>query len=241
MKRPTPLFGATPEQAEHFLTLYRRATLRAAAAEAGLNIIQATMIARHSGVLRITEAAIINSKSGETGRIGEQIFQHYFPEAVNTNLSVRHNNPAYDFILNGVRIDIKTSALCTGNRRKGDGKIYFRCHNKLETDLFVVIVKADTATAIDDEAAYRHCFIIPSLFLLNHTHVNISESVLHGSNAAWSEHLFPIEKMHETVMMMAENPEMLTIPPELAECAQLNRKIKKEVKNAKPKRHRTTA
>ena len=33
MKRPTPLFGATPEQAEHFLTLYRSAPLRAADAD----------------------------------------------------------------------------------------------------------------------------------------------------------------------------------------------------------------
>ena len=77
--------------------------------------------------------------------------------------------------------------------------------------------------------------------LLNHVKIEIIESVLRGDNAAWAEYLFPIEKMRETVMMMAENPEMLTIPPELAECAQLNRKIKKEVKNAKPKRHRTTA
>lgn len=118
MKRPTPLFGATPEQAEHFLTLYRSAPLRAAAAEAGLNIIQATMIARHSGCLRITEAAIVNSKHGEIGRMGEEIFQQHFPEAVNCNTSVAQNNPAYDFVLNGMRIDIKTSCLSASGREK---------------------------------------------------------------------------------------------------------------------------
>lgn len=240
MKRPTPLFGATPEQAEHFLTLYRSATLRAAAAEAGLNIIQATMIARHSGCLRITEAAIVNSKHGEIGRMGEEIFQQHFPEAVNCNTSVAQNNPAYDFVLNGMRIDIKTSCLSASGRGK-NRKIRFRCDNKFDTDLFIIIVKQDSAAAVHDHAAYRHCFIIPSLMLLNHVKIEIIESVLRGDNAAWAEYLFPIEKMRETVMMMAENPEMLTIPPELAECAQLNRKIKKEVKNAKPERHRTTA
>lgn len=202
MKRPTPLFGATPEQAEHFLTLYRSAPLRAAAAESGLNIIQATMIARHSGVLRITEAAIINSKSGETGRIGEQIFQHYFPEAVNCNTSVAQNNPAYDFILNGMRIDIKTSCLSASGRGK-NRKIRFRCDNKFDTDLFIIIVKQDSAAAVHDHAAYRHCFIIPSLMLLNHVKIEIIESVLRGDNAAWAEYLLKTVLIQTTMKCSA--------------------------------------
>ena len=103
-------YGASPEQAEKFLQLYRAKTpLRAAAEEAGINIIQATMLARGAGILRITEAAIASSKTGGIGIMGERIFSKYLPEAVNCNLSVRHANPNYDFILNGCTIDGKTS------------------------------------------------------------------------------------------------------------------------------------
>lgn len=53
-------FGASPEQAERFIGLYQAKTpIRAAAHEAGISIIQATMIARHSGILRLTEGFIV--------------------------------------------------------------------------------------------------------------------------------------------------------------------------------------
>ena len=97
-------FGASPEQAERFIDLYQAKTpIRAAAHEAGISIIQATMIARHSGILRLTEGFIVNSRGAEIGRIGENLFARHLPEAVNTNLSVSFNNPAYDFILNGAK------------------------------------------------------------------------------------------------------------------------------------------
>lgn len=232
-------FGATQAQADKFLELYKaKAPLRAAAEEAGINIIQATMIARHSGILRITEAAIINSRAGEIGRTGENIFQKHFPEAVNTNLSVRQNNPYYDFILNGVRIDVKTS---TGVNARGQKKFRIRVGNKFKTDLFVLIVKEDDAADIEDESAYKHCFIIPSLFLLNNKKLEINKGVLRGEKLAWSEYLFPIEQMRENVLMLTQNPEMLAIPPEVRELAELNGKVKEGVRHAKTKRNRTTA
>lgn len=233
-------FGATQAQADKFLELYKaKAPLRAAAEEAGINIIQATMIARHSGVLRITEAAIVNSKSGEIGRTGEDIFQKHFPEAVNTNLSVRHNNPYYDFVLNGVRIDVKTSA--GSKARGGKDKFKIRVGNKFKTDLFVAILKEDGATDIEDESAYKHCLIIPSLFLINHSKLEICKEILNGEKLAWSEYLFPIEQMRENVLMLVQNPEMLAIPPEVKELAELNGKVKEGVRHAKTKRNRTTA
>lgn len=233
-------FGATPTQAEDFLRLYKTAPLRAAAEEAGINIIQATMIARHAGCLRITEAAIVNSKAGEIGRVGERIFQKHLPEAVNTNLSVRHNNPCYDFILNGAKIDVKTSAGCKRAYGKED-KYPIRCGNKFQTDLFVIIVKEDKNADWEDEAAYRHCFIIPSLFLINHEKVEINKAVLRGEKLAWSEYLFPIGALRENLLMLTANPEMLAIPPELRECANLTQRLKKETRNAKSERHRKTA
>ena len=235
-------FGATEEQAAHFLELYRCSTLRAAAEEAGINIIQATMIARHSGILRITEAAIVNSKAGEIGRIGEEIFQKHLPEAVNTNLSVQLNNPSYDFILNGVKIDIKTSAGAKG-QRGADDKYRFSCHNKFKADLFVLIVKENKQASARDESAYRHCFIIPSLFLLNHEKIEICKAVVEGEKLAWAEYLFPIEALRENLLMLTAHPEMLAIPPEWRECAELSRKVKREVQHekAKAKRNRSAA
>ena len=234
-------FGATEAQVEQFLAHYRSAPLRAAAEEAGINIIQATMIARMSGVLRITEAAIVNSKAGEIGRIGEQIFQKHLPEAVNTNLSVRMNNPHYDFILNGVKIDIKTSAGSKSGRGQED-KYRIKCVNKFETDVFVIIVKEDKQAAVDDLSAYRHCFIIPSLLLVNHEKIEIHKGVLRGNDFAWAEYMFPIEEMRGNLLMLSAHPEMLAIPPELRECSQLNRQIKRESAHyAKPKRHRKIA
>ncbi|MCP2041901.1 hypothetical protein L1281_002519 [Neisseria sp. HSC-16F19] len=231
-------FGATQEQADRFISLYKQAPLRAAAEEVGLSIIQATMIARHAGCLRITEAAIVNSKAGEIGRMGEQIFHKHLPEAVNTNLSIRHNNPCYDFILNGAKIDIKTSAGCKSNRGQED-KYRIKCSNKFETDIFVIIVKEDDNAALSDEAAYRHCFIIPSLFLVNHEKIEICKAVLRGAKMAWAEYLFPIEALRENLLMLTADPKLLAIPPELREAAKLNRELKKETRHAK--RNRKTA
>ena len=218
-------FGATDAQIKTFLATYGQANIRAAAHAAGIDIIQATMIARHSGVLRITEAAIVNSKAGETGRVGEEIFQDIFPEAVNANLAVQRNMPRYDFILNGVKIDIKTTALSESGRGQ-QRKIRLRCDNKLETDIFIILVKADKEAAIKDKSAYRHAFIIPSLVLINHKKIEILEDVLYGSGKAWSEYLYPIEKLKETIEMMTAYPELLAIPDELKETVKANDKLK---------------
>lgn len=189
-------------------------------------------LARGAGILRITEAAIVNGKSGEIGIVGERIFSRHLPEAVNCNLSVKHANPDYDFVLNGCTIDVKTSVgikLVNGKR-----KFKFKAPNKFKVDLYVLIVKADADAANDDESAFTHCFIIPSLFLLNHNRVEImSEVVTDGKKMAWSEYLFPIEAMRDNIMMLTANREMLAIPDELKECAELNQEIKKGVRNGK--------
>ncbi|UOP02051.1 hypothetical protein [Kingella potus] len=63
-------YGASREQAERFVTLYRaKAPIRAAAHEAGISIIQATMIAQASGILRLTEGFIVNSRGAEIGAL----------------------------------------------------------------------------------------------------------------------------------------------------------------------------
>lgn len=218
-------FGATDAQIKTFLATYEKSHIRAAAHAAGIDIIQAMMIARHSGVLRITEAAVVNSKAGETGRVGEEIFQDIFPQAVNANLAVQRNMPRYDFILNGVKIDIKTTALSMSGKGP-QRKIRLRCENKLETDIFVIFVKADKEAGIKDKKAYRHVFIIPSLVLINHKKIEILEDVLHGSGKAWSEYLYPIGKLKEKIEMLTAYPELLAIPDELKETVKANDKLK---------------
>lgn len=228
-------FGATEEQIKTFLSVYGQSHIRAAANAAGIDIIQATMIARHSGVLRITEAAIVNSKAGETGRIGEEIFQDIFPDAVNANLAIQRNMPRYDFILNGVKIDIKTTALSVSGKGK-QRKIRLRCDNKLETDIFVIFAKADQEADIKDKSAYKHVFIIPSLALINHKKIEIVEEVLHGSGKAWSEYLYPIGKLKETIEMMVAYPELLAIPDELKETVKANDKLKTAINQNRNRR-----
>lgn len=230
-------FGATDAQVTTFLAAYEQANIRAAAHAAGIDIIQATMIARHSGVLRITEAAIVNSKAGETGRVGEEIFQDIFPDAVNANLTIRRNMPRYDFLLNGVKIDIKTTGLSESGKGK-QRKIRLRCDNKLETDIFVIFVKADQAADIKDKSAYRHVFIIPSLILINHRKIEIVEDVLHGSGRAWSEYLYPIEKLKEKIEMLTAYPELLAIPDELKETVKANDKLKSTICKNRSRRNK---
>lgn len=234
-------FGASQQQAELFVQLYQhdKKPLRAAAAEAGIDIICATMLAQQTGHMRFTEAVIVNSKQGEQGRMGEDLFQQHVPEAVNCNTSIRYANPSYDFILDGLRIDIKCSAGFIHKNKKNARIFPIKLTNVLKTDLFVMIVKSERNTPNEPES-YRHCFIIPSLFLINmSSKTEIREAALHDPTMAYNEYCYPIEQMAEKVRQIAANKEMFAIPDELKSLANTNRKLKKEVNHAK--RNRTTA
>ena len=234
-------FGASPEQAERFIGLYQAKTpIRAAAHEAGISIIQATMIARHSGILRLTEGFIVNSRGAEIGRIGENLFARHLPEAVNTNLSVSFNNPAYDFILNGAKIDVKSSAGFESGSNKENLKFRFRAKNKFQTDLFVLFVKPDPAADETDEDSNTHCFIIPTLCLLNQKQVEVTLKTIRQKTGAWSEFLFPVGELRENVLMLTQDPAALKIPQEIREAAELNQALKDET-HAQSKRNRPAA
>lgn len=234
-------FGASREQADRFIALYRgKAPIRAAAYEAGISIIQATMIAQASGILRLTEGFIVNSRGAEIGRVGESLFARHLPEAVNTNLSVQFNNPAYDFILNGAKIDVKSSAGFENKGNKGNLKYRFRCHNKFKTDLFVMFAKTNPEADDSDADSYTHCLIIPSLFLLNQKHVEITQKTIAEKQGAWSEFLFPVAELRQNLLLLTTNPQHLAIPPELKTAAQANQTLKDEC-HAKSKRNRTAS
>ena len=234
-------FGASREQADRFIALYRgKAPIRAAAHEAGISIIQATMIAQASGILRLTEGFIVNSRGAEIGRVGESLFARHLPEAVNTNLSVQFNNPAYDFILNGAKIDVKSSAGFENKGNKGNLKYRFRCRNKFKTDLFVMFAKTNPEADDGDADSYTHCLIIPSLFLLNQKQVEVTQKTIMEKKGAWSEFLFPVAELRQNILLLTANPQHLAIPPELKTAAQANQTLKDEC-HAKSKRNCTTA
>lgn len=227
--------GISPTQTETFLHHYQaqRIPLRAAAQAAGLNIIQATLLARHAGCLRITEAAIINSKQGEIGRIGEDLFQQHLPEAINTNLSVAFNHPGFDFLLGTLRIDIKTSSGSAARKGSKLKKYRFRCDNKSKTDVFVLFVQQDTEADSQDPATYSHCFVIPSLHLLNHLKLEICADALTNPARAWHDFAIPINRLSDTMRLLAAHPEAIAVPPELMQAVEQQDQLKKHLKQRK--------
>ena len=228
----------TKQQTDIFLEHYASKPLRVAAAAAGIDVIQATVLAKKHGCLRTLEAAIINSPQGEQGRMGEEMFQAHLPQAINCNTHITYANPAYDFILNGLKIDVK----CSAGSERNNGKRSFpvKMGNALKTDLFVIFVKADK-DAPNEESSYRHCFIIPSLFLLSVLKLEIAEKAIFDSTYAWHEYCYPIEKLREVVTNIAENKEAFAIPEEVRTTADAHRKLKKEINRGKQKRNSATA
>jgi len=223
-------YGVSRQQAELFTRLYadEKKPLRAAAAEVGIDIITATMLAQQTGHIRFTEAVIVNSPQGEQGRMGEEIFQRHLPEAVNCNTSIRYANPAYDFLLDGLRIDTKCSAGSLA-KKGGNRRVFpFNIKNALKTDCFVFIVKTK-ADSENTPESYRHCFIIPSLFLISTHKLIISDKAVYDSGMAWHEFCYPIEQMADKVRQIAANKEAFAIPAELKQAANAHRELKTEI------------
>lgn len=235
------LYNVNREQQTRFVQLYsvEKKPLRAVAAELGLDIITATVLAQQTGGIRYTEAVILNSKSGEQGRMGEEIFQKHLPQAINCNLAIKYANKHYDFLLDGLRIDIKTSAGFIKNKDKNIRLFPFSVKNAMHTDLYVVLVKSEVDTP-NQEESYRHCFIIPSLFVMNlNSKLEIRAEAIHNSAFSYHEYCYPIEEMANMVQYIADNRAAFAIPEELKPIAQTNRELKKEANRAK--RNRTTA
>ncbi|ULJ67883.1 hypothetical protein [Wielerella bovis] len=234
----------TDKQKQQFHQLYavEKKPLRAAAAECGLDIISATILAKQSGCLRFTEAVIVNSKAGEQGRIGEELFQQQMPHAINCNTSIRYANPHYDFLLDGLKIDIKCSA---GFIKKGHGekRIFpLKIANALKTDLFICYVKSEAHTPNEPES-YCHAFIIPSLFLIQSgSKLEIREQAIVSPKYSYHEHCYPIEEVPQIVQQIANNRQAFAITDEMRELAHNHKQLKKETNRAKRQNHnRTTA
>ena len=97
-------------------------------------------------------------------------------------------------------------------------------------------IKAEDGSENTPES-YRHCFIIPSLFLISTHRLIIGDKAVYDGGMAWHEFCYPIEKMAEKVRQIAANKEAFAIPEELAQTAKAHRELKTEI-NKKEKNER---
>ena len=64
-----------------------------------------------AGVLQVKDKVKYGSKAQRLGGQAEELFQRLVPEAVDVNSFYRRNNPRYDFVYKGLKIDIKYAGL----------------------------------------------------------------------------------------------------------------------------------
>ena len=229
------------KQVADFLKAYETASLKAAAASAGLDLYQGYIVAQQHKVLRLHDAVVHNSNGASIGTIGEELFSRLLPEAVDVNLDISMHNPNYDFLLGKLRIDIKTSAGINPRGRDKSTVFRFRCPNKFDCDVFILFVKTDPEADQFDSAAYTHCLVIPSIFLFGNRQVELNSLAFSGRKTAWSEFLMPIENMADTVRLLAANATPL--PQEIIEAGRANEELKTEIsrKAKHANRNRTAA
>jgi hypothetical protein F3_00947 len=215
------------KQVEAFLQAYQNNPLKAAACSVGLDLYQGYIIAQKHKVLRLHDAIVQNSSGSCIGTIGEELFAKLIPEAVDVNLNISMHNPNYDFLLGKLRIDVKTSSGFS-SQKGGSSFVYrFRCQNKFDCDVFVLFVKPDPEADQFDSAAYTHCLVIPSIFLFGNRQVELNARALKGQKTAWSEFLMPIEKLAETIRLLAANT--MPLPPDIIEAGRANEELKTEI------------
>lgn len=88
-------------------------------------------------------------------------------------------------------------------------------------------MKPDPEADQFDSAAYTHCLVIPSIFLFGNRQVELNARALKGQKTAWSEFLMPIEKLPETIRLLAANATPL--PPDFIEAGRANEELKTEI------------
>lgn len=229
------------ERVAAFLKAYQNYPLKAAAHSAGFDLYQGYIIAQQHKVLRLHDSIVQNSNGASIGTIGEELFAKLLPEAVDVNCNLSMHNPDYDFLLGSLRIDVKTSSGFSPGNGSSSTVFRFRCKNKFDCDVFVLFVKADLEADQFDSAAYTHCLVIPSIFLFGNRQVELNALAFQGRKTAWSEFIIPVEKLAETIRLLAANTTPL--PQEIIEAGRANEELKTELnrKGKNGNRNRTTA
>lgn len=165
--------GARPGTKPVFLAAFARlGSVAEACAETNVKPWRALPWLQKANLLKGTDRLVYGTAQQQYGREAEIEFQRLVPDAIDCNANFRENNPAYDFVLNGHKIDVKSGALNargrwtfeperSSDKRRGGKPIY--------PDAFVFF--AMTGKAFRD--GYR-LFLFPALMVLDQTQVNIT-------------------------------------------------------------------
>lgn len=133
------------------------------------------------------------SKSMQKGIKAEKLFQELVPRAVDINANFRMNNPAYDFVYNGLTIDIKYSSILT---RKD--KDYWNIRNS-KADIIVAFLESGK----DKELKNPYILFIPTAIMRELGKIYITKESGH-----FQHFLIPKDKLSEMLTYYAMLKEM---------------------------------
>lgn len=97
------------------------------------------------------------SESMKKGVAAEELFQKLVPKAVDINSNFKMNNPAYDFVYNGLTIDVKYSSFLTRN-----GNEYWSFRNS-EADIIVAFLERKKGSELNNP----YILFIPTRIIAN--------------------------------------------------------------------------
>lgn len=107
-----------------------------------------------SGVLRIQDKISYGSEGARLGGRAEELFQRLVPSAVDANRMFRKNNPMYDFMIEGLTVDVKYSS-----RHEHGSHWAFRFSG--EQDMICAFLERTAGRRLDNPII----LLIPSAFL----------------------------------------------------------------------------
>lgn len=166
--------GARPGTKAQFLAAFNRCNdVAQACAETNVKPWRALPWLQKSNLLQSSDRLVYGTAHQQYGRQAEIEFSRLVLDAIDCNENIRENNPAYDFVLEGLKIDVKC-----GMPRGRRGEWSFnperssykkRDRNRLHADVFVLF--AMTGKTFTD--GYR-LFLFPSAMVLDLTVVSIT-------------------------------------------------------------------
>ena len=133
------------------------------------------------------------SKSMQKGIKAEELFQKLVPKAVDVNRNFKMNNPEYDFMYNGLTIDIKYSSVLTKKNRD-----YWSIRNS-KADIIVAFLENGKSKELENP----HILFIPSAIMRNMEHIHITEK-----GEYFKHFIIPKDKLSEMLMYYATLKDM---------------------------------
>lgn len=157
--------------------------------ESGLPALQAHIKLMSSGVLKIQDKINYLAKPGKLGGMAEEFFQKLIPDAVDANKFIQKNNPAYDFLLGDLKINVKYSSI----RKKQYIKKTRECWNFRVAgnhQVIVAFLEREEGKELDNP----YIVVIPRAFFRGNKDIEITK----GSQR-FKDFVVPAEKLRETL------------------------------------------